>query len=82
MFLSSENKPKKQPTKSDRKSIGDPTAHNSRRQSDPFGRYERRICSKILEELLASDDAEPFLMPVDVRVVGFFDFHSLTQYIM
>ena len=52
-----------------RRSIGDPTANSSRRKSENFGRYERRLCSKLVEELLAADDAEPFLLPVDTRVV-------------
>ncbi|XP_065062653.1 bromodomain adjacent to zinc finger domain protein 1A-like isoform X2 [Rhopilema esculentum] len=52
-----------------RRSIGDPTANSSRRKSENFGRYERRLCSKLVEELLAADDAEPFLLPVDTKVV-------------
>lgn len=57
---------------SSRRSIGDPTAFSSRRKSDTFGRYERRLCSKVLEELMNADDGLPFLLPVDVRVVSFF----------
>ena len=54
---------------SSRKSIGDPTAISSRRSS-AFGRYERRLCSKIVEELISAEDAVPFILPVDTRAVS------------
>ena len=54
---------------SSRKSVGDPTAISSRRSS-AFGRYERRLCSKIVEEMIPADDAAPFILPVDTRAVS------------
>ena len=52
-----------------RKSVDDPTSFSSRRQPDSFGRYERRLCAKLLEELMNADDGEAFFSPVDVKEV-------------
>ena len=74
LFLFAEKKKTSRTGISSRRSIGDPTAFSSRRKSDTFGRYERRLCSKVLEELINADDGEPFLLPVDVRVVSYFSY--------
>eukprot|EP00794_Sanderia_malayensis_P020094 gene20094-22064_t len=61
--------PKRQARAVTRHSIGDPTSRTSLRHADGFGRYERRLCGKITEELMAADDGVPFLLPVDIKVV-------------